>query len=168
VLVRREFAGRLTRQVANVMLAGTMRAPLSGLWAAARSGFVVHRALVAHSTVARCATMDQRSMSTKPPTAIVMMNMGGPSTQEEVHPFLYNLFTDRQIMQMPMQQTIGAWLAPFPCSAESDYPFAYREAANAERAMSGLQNAARPRSVNSMLRSAGARPSANGLPSRAR
>jgi hypothetical protein len=66
--------------------------------------------------------MDQRSMSTKPPTAIVMMNMGGPSTQEEVHPFLYNLFTDRQIMQMPMQQTIGAWLAPFPCSAESDYP----------------------------------------------
>ncbi|KAJ1495976.1 ferrochelatase putative [Baffinella frigidus] len=50
-------------------------------------------------------------MSSKPPTAIVMMNMGGPSTQEEVHGFLYNLFTDRQIMQMPMQSTLGAWIA---------------------------------------------------------
>jgi hypothetical protein len=52
-----------------------------------------------------------RAMSSKPPTAIVMMNMGGPSTQEEVHPFLHRLFTDRQIMQLPMQDYLGAWIA---------------------------------------------------------
>lgn len=49
--------------------------------------------------------------SSKPPTAIVMMNMGGPSTQEEVHPFLHRLFTDRQIMQLPVQDMLGAWIA---------------------------------------------------------
>ena len=52
-----------------------------------------------------------RGMSSKPPTAIVMMNMGGPATQEEVHPFLHRLFTDRQIMQLPMQDYLGAWIA---------------------------------------------------------
>ena len=52
-----------------------------------------------------------RAMSSRPPTAIVMMNMGGPSTQEEVHPFLHRLFTDRQIMQLPMQDYLGAWIA---------------------------------------------------------
>uniref|UniRef100_A0A7S0YGK9 Ferrochelatase n=1 Tax=Hemiselmis tepida TaxID=464990 RepID=A0A7S0YGK9_9CRYP len=60
----------------------------------------------AHVSGARCL-----SASTKPPTAVVMMNMGGPSTQEEVHPFLHRLFTDRQIMQMPMQDYLGAFIA---------------------------------------------------------
>eukprot|EP00281_Chroomonas_sp_CCMP1168_P027752 CAMPEP_0206246180 /NCGR_PEP_ID=MMETSP0047_2-20121206/19109_1 /ASSEMBLY_ACC=CAM_ASM_000192 /TAXON_ID=195065 /ORGANISM="Chroomonas mesostigmatica_cf, Strain CCMP1168" /LENGTH=371 /DNA_ID=CAMNT_0053671561 /DNA_START=44 /DNA_END=1159 /DNA_ORIENTATION=+ len=50
-------------------------------------------------------------MASKPPTAIVMMNMGGPSTQEEVHPFLHRLFTDRQIMQLPVQDMLGSWIA---------------------------------------------------------
>eukprot|EP00960_Hanusia_phi_P056399 763255-Hanusia_phi.AAC.2 len=55
--------------------------------------------------------LGSRGMSSRPPTAVVMMNMGGPSTQEEVHPFLHRLFTDRQIMQLPMQNILGAWIA---------------------------------------------------------
>jgi len=55
--------------------------------------------------------MTARAMSSKPPTAIVMMNMGGPSTQEEVHPFLHRLFTDKQIMQLPMHDYLGPWIA---------------------------------------------------------
>ncbi|EKX52692.1 hypothetical protein GUITHDRAFT_157086 [Guillardia theta CCMP2712] len=50
-------------------------------------------------------------MATRPPTGVVLMNMGGPSTQEEVHPFLLRLFTDRQIMQLPMQKMLGSWIA---------------------------------------------------------
>ena len=34
-----------------------------------------------------------------------------PPPQEEVHPFLHRLFTDRQIMQLPMQDYLGAWIA---------------------------------------------------------
>ena len=29
----------------------------------------------------------------------------------QVHPFLHRLFTDRQIMQLPMQDYLGAWIA---------------------------------------------------------
>lgn len=50
-------------------------------------------------------------MASKPPTAIVMMNMGGPSSLDEVQPFLTRLFTDHQIMQMPFQSTIGQMIA---------------------------------------------------------
>ena len=89
----------------DTMLAGTMRAPFAALGAATRQGFAANRVLSASAAQKRC-------MSSKPPTAIVMMNMGGPSTQEEVHPFLYNLFTDRQILQMPMQSMLGSWYEP--------------------------------------------------------
>ena len=33
-----------------------------------------------------------------------MLNMGGPETLDEVHSFLLNLFSDRDIMQMPAQR----------------------------------------------------------------
>ena len=38
-----------------------------------------------------------------------MLNMGGPESLEEVGPFLHNLFTDRDIIEMPLQK----WTAPF-------------------------------------------------------
>lgn len=65
----------------------------------------------ARSAFGRASALAYRSMSTKPPTAVLMMNMGGPSTQEEVHPFLHRLFTDRQIMQLPVQDYLGSWIA---------------------------------------------------------
>ena len=42
-------------------------------------------------------------------TGIVMMNLGGPATLEEVEPFLLELFNDREIIQLPFQR----WLGPF-------------------------------------------------------
>lgn len=43
------------------------------------------------------------------PTGIVMMNLGGPKSLDEVQPFLLRLFADREIIQLPMQD----WLGPF-------------------------------------------------------
>ncbi|MGW8267959.1 MAG: ferrochelatase, partial [Longimicrobiales bacterium] len=43
------------------------------------------------------------------PTGIVLLNMGGPRTLEEVGPFLLELFEDREIIQLPAQR----WLGPF-------------------------------------------------------
>jgi protoporphyrin/coproporphyrin ferrochelatase len=42
-------------------------------------------------------------------TAIVMMNLGGPATLDDVEPFLLELFADREIIQLPLQR----WLGPF-------------------------------------------------------
>lgn len=42
-------------------------------------------------------------------TGIVMMNLGGPATLDEVEPFLLELFADREIIQLPFQR----WLGPF-------------------------------------------------------
>ncbi len=47
-------------------------------------------------------------MSTSP-TGIVMMNLGGPATLDQVEPFLLGLFADREIIQLPFQR----WLGPF-------------------------------------------------------
>jgi protoporphyrin/coproporphyrin ferrochelatase len=44
-----------------------------------------------------------------PPTAIVMLNLGGPSSLDEVEPFLLELFADREIIPLPLQ----SWLGPF-------------------------------------------------------
>ena len=42
-------------------------------------------------------------------TGIVMLNLGGPATLDEVQPFLLELFADREIIQLPLQR----WLGPF-------------------------------------------------------
>jgi ferrochelatase len=44
-----------------------------------------------------------------PRTAIVMLNLGGPATLDDVEPFLLELFADREIIQLPFQR----WLGPF-------------------------------------------------------
>jgi ferrochelatase len=42
-------------------------------------------------------------------TGVVMMNLGGPATLDDVEPFLLELFADREIIQLPLQR----WLGPF-------------------------------------------------------
>lgn len=42
-------------------------------------------------------------------TGIVMLNLGGPATLDDVGPFLIRLFADREIIQLPLQ----SWLGPF-------------------------------------------------------
>lgn len=43
------------------------------------------------------------------PTGIVMMNLGGPKTLDDVGPFLLKLLADREIIPLPWQ----SWLGPF-------------------------------------------------------
>lgn len=43
------------------------------------------------------------------PTGIVLLNLGGPRTLDDVGPFLLELFKDREIIQLPFQ----SWLGPF-------------------------------------------------------
>src|SRR5215210_3148561 len=47
--------------------------------------------------------------SNRPATGIVMLNLGGPATLDDVQPFLLELFADREIIQLPFQR----WLGPF-------------------------------------------------------
>jgi protoporphyrin/coproporphyrin ferrochelatase len=44
-------------------------------------------------------------------TGIVMMNLGGPATLDEVEPFLLELFADREIIQLPLQSWLGPYIA---------------------------------------------------------
>ncbi|KAG0165285.1 ferrochelatase hem15 [Apophysomyces sp. BC1015] len=37
--------------------------------------------------------------------------MGGPETVEDVHDFLHNLFSDRDLMQLPFQPSLAKWIA---------------------------------------------------------
>jgi len=45
-------------------------------------------------------------------TGVLLLNMGGPDSPESVRPFLYNLFSDRKIIQLgpPVLQRPLAWL----------------------------------------------------------
>ena len=45
----------------------------------------------------------QRNMSSVK-TGILMLNMGGPRNSDEVHQFLLELFSDRDIIQLPAQK----------------------------------------------------------------
>ena len=40
-------------------------------------------------------------MTTSKPTALILLNMGGPDSLAAVKPFLYNLFSDRELIQLP-------------------------------------------------------------------
>ncbi|MDR9392215.1 MAG: ferrochelatase [Trueperaceae bacterium] len=51
------------------------------------------------------------SESPKAPTGIVMMNLGGPKTLDDVNPFLKALFADREIIQLPFQDRLGPFIA---------------------------------------------------------
>ncbi len=49
--------------------------------------------------------------SSRAPTGIVLLNMGGPRTLDDVGPFLLRLFEDREIIQLPMQGFLGPFIA---------------------------------------------------------
>lgn len=51
------------------------------------------------------------STDSKPQTGILMLNMGGPETLEEVHDFLYNLFMDTDLIQLPAQSRLAPVIA---------------------------------------------------------
>ncbi|KAG6438756.1 hypothetical protein O3G_MSEX000197 [Manduca sexta] len=47
----------------------------------------------------------------KPKTAIVMLNMGGPETTDQVADYLLRIMTDRDMIQLPVQSKLGPWIA---------------------------------------------------------
>ena len=42
----------------------------------------------------------------KPKTGIMLLNMGGPETTNEVHDFLSRLFSDHDLMVLPAQRFV--------------------------------------------------------------
>ncbi len=44
-------------------------------------------------------------------TGIVLLNMGGPKTLDDVEAFLLNLFADRELLRLPMQDVLGRFIA---------------------------------------------------------
>ncbi|CRL07413.1 CLUMA_CG020386, isoform A [Clunio marinus] len=49
--------------------------------------------------------------SNQPKTAILMLNMGGPQKLDQVHDYLFNIMTDRDMIQLPVQSKLGPWIA---------------------------------------------------------
>lgn len=45
------------------------------------------------------------------PTAIMLLNLGGPASVDAVEPFLLRLFADREIIQLPFQSALGPFIA---------------------------------------------------------
>lgn len=50
-------------------------------------------------------------MESRGPTGIVLMNLGGPKTLDDVGPFLEELFVDREIIPLPAQKLLGTFIA---------------------------------------------------------
>lgn len=46
----------------------------------------------------------------KPKTAILMLNMGGPKTIDQVHDYLLGIMTDRDMIQLPVQRYDINWI----------------------------------------------------------
>lgn len=70
-----------------------------------------------HSPLGICAVAQLRHISmqsfkySKPRTAIVMLNMGGPQNTDQVHDYLHRIMTDRDMIQLPVQSKLGPWIA---------------------------------------------------------
>ena len=44
-------------------------------------------------------------------TAVILLNMGGPQNKDEVHPYLKELFQDRELLKLPFQKLLGNFIA---------------------------------------------------------
>ncbi len=44
-------------------------------------------------------------------TGVVFINMGGPHSLDQVHPFLLNLFSDKDLIPLPAQKFLSPWFA---------------------------------------------------------
>lgn len=43
-----------------------------------------------------------------PKTGIIMLNMGGPTTTDEVHNYLLRIMTDTDMIQLPAQRSVSS------------------------------------------------------------
>ncbi len=50
-------------------------------------------------------------------TAVVLFNLGGPDSLKAVKPFLFNLFNDRAIINLPQPLALSCWQTDFHACA---------------------------------------------------
>ena len=50
--------------------------------------------------------MIQENNTQKIKTLIILLNMGGPQNKDEIHPYLKELFQDRELLKLPMQKIL--------------------------------------------------------------
>ncbi|KAE9964002.1 hypothetical protein BLS_008740 [Venturia inaequalis] len=93
----RQPLSQLTRRASPSLISKYTAAPTSSLWQQRKS-------LAAHAA----PPVTQDATSSKGPTAMVFMNMGGPSTTDEVGDFLSRLFADGDLIPLGrLQNYIG-------------------------------------------------------------
>ncbi len=44
-------------------------------------------------------------------TLVILLNMGGPQNKDEIHPYLKELFQDRELLKLPFQKILGRIIA---------------------------------------------------------
>ncbi|KIM23376.1 hypothetical protein M408DRAFT_77692 [Serendipita vermifera MAFF 305830] len=71
----------------------------------------LHRANEDKSCVHPCYSNTNKLSTLHRPTAIVLLNMGGPATLPAVQPFLTNLFSDGDLIPLPLQSFSAPWIA---------------------------------------------------------
>ncbi|KAL0858440.1 hypothetical protein ABMA27_012316 [Loxostege sticticalis] len=71
----------------------------------------VNAALLQRISVSAYSTAVETSSVAKPKTAIIMLNMGGPQTTDQVGDYLHRIMTDRDMIQLPVQSRLGPWIA---------------------------------------------------------
>ncbi|KAF9959575.1 ferrochelatase hem15 [Modicella reniformis] len=65
----------------------------------------------AKTTASTSPPKSQDTRNPKPKTGIALMNLGGPSKEDEVHDFLLRLFSDGDLIPLPMQQYLAQFIA---------------------------------------------------------
>ncbi|ROL46799.1 Ferrochelatase, mitochondrial [Anabarilius grahami] len=74
------------------------------------SAFLRRQSTAAAAAFASSPTPETQE-NRKPKTGILMLNMGGPEKLEDVHDFLLRLFMDTDLMQLPVQNKLGPFIA---------------------------------------------------------
>ncbi|KAF9411718.1 ferrochelatase hem15 [Podila epigama] len=71
-------------------------------WTSCRSG---------GTTLRTFSSVPDDTQKPKPKTGIVLMNLGGPANENEVHDFLLRLFSDGDLIPLPMQKYAAQFIA---------------------------------------------------------
>ncbi|KAL2919572.1 ferrochelatase hem15 [Polyrhizophydium stewartii] len=71
------------------------------------------RGIASTAAAAQAAAVAGTAAAATPPpkTALLLMNMGGPHTLQEVEPFLFRLFSDKDLIPIPFQSQLAPWIA---------------------------------------------------------
>ncbi|KAF8939240.1 ferrochelatase hem15 [Dissophora ornata] len=68
-------------------------------------------AIACNRPAAATSTDSKDAQKQKPKTGVVLMNLGGPSKEDEVHDFLLRLFSDGDLIPLPFQKYAAQFIA---------------------------------------------------------